>query len=383
MTKYIHQLSDWPNFRWDQEALAGLLANVRLRQGRMLGRMESLGFSQRNETMLKALTDDVVKSSEIEGEILNSDQVRSSIARKLGLDIAGLMPSDRRVDGVVQMVLEATQNYAQPLSKERLFSWHKALFPEPSRNIQVGLWRDDAKGPLQVVSGAIGRERVHYEALAADRLEAEMAAFLEWANQPNDIDPVLRAAKAHLWFVTLHPFDDGNGRIARAIADWALARSENSPQRYYSMSAQIRRERNDYYEVLERTQKGHSDNRGTRPAATGTLDITAWMKWFLECLDRAIAGAEDSLATVFRKDQFWKTHAQLNLNERQKFMLNKLLDGNFEGKLTSSKWAKMAKCSQDTAQRDITELMNHGILEKEPAGGRSTSYLLKNAPGSA
>lgn len=365
MTKYIHQLPDWPNFRWDQEALSGLLAGVRLRQGRLLGRMESLGFSQRSETMLKTLTDDVVKSSEIEGEILNSDQVRSSIARKLGLDIAGLMPSDRRVDGVVQMVLEATQSYAQPLSKERLFGWHKSLFPDPSRNIQVGLWRDDAKGPMQVVSGAIGRERVHYEAPAADRLESEMAAFLNWANQPNDIDPVLRAAKAHLWFVTLHPFDDGNGRIARAIADWALARSENSPQRYYSMSAQIRRERKDYYEVLERTQKG-------------TLDITEWMKWFLGCLDRAIAGAEDSLATVFRKDQFWKNFAQLNLNERQKYMLNTLLDGTFEGKLTSSKWAKMAKCSQDTAQRDIIELMNYNILEKEPAGGRSTSYSLKS-----
>lgn len=344
--------------------MLGLLANVRLRQGRLIGRMESLGFSQRNEALLKTLTDDVVKSSEIEGEILNSDQVRSSIARKLGLDIAGLLPSDRRVDGVVQMVLEATQNFAQPLSKERLFDWHKALFPEPSGDIQVGLWRDAAKGPMRVVSGAIGRERVHYEAPAADRLETEMAAFLEWANQPNDIDPVLRAAKAHLWFVTLHPFDDGNGRIARAIADWALARSENSSQRYYSMSAQIRRERKDYYEVLERTQKG-------------TLDITEWMKWFLECLGRAIGGAGDSLATVFRKDQFWKTHVQLALNERQKSMLNKLLDGAYEGKLTSSKWAKMAHCSQDTAQRDIRDLMDHGILEKEPAGGRSTSYLLK------
>ena len=364
MTKYIHQLPGWPDFSWDQGALSGLLADVRLRQGRLIGRMESLGFSQRNEALLKTLTDDVVKSSEIEGEMLNSDQVRSSIARKLGLDIAGLLPSDRRVDGVVQMVLEATQNFAQPLSKERLFDWHKALFPEPSGAIQVGLWRDAAKGPMRVVSGAIGRERVHYEAPAADRLETEMAAFLEWANQPNDIDPVLRAAKAHLWFVTLHPFDDGNGRIARAIADWALARSENSSQRYYSMSAQIRRERKDYYEVLERTQKG-------------TLDITEWMTWFLECLGRAIGGAEDSLAAVFRKDQFWKTHVQLALNERQKSMLNKLLDGAFEGKLTSSKWAKMAHCSQDTAQRDIRDLMDHGILEKEPAGGRSTSYLLK------
>lgn len=364
MTKYLHQLLDWPNFHWDQKALAGLLSSVRLRQGSLIGRMESLGFSQRNEAMLKTLTDDVVKSSEIEGEILNSDQVRSSIAKKLGMDIAGLLPSDRRVDGVVQMVLEATQNYAHPLTKERLFGWHKALFPDPSRSIQVGLWRDDARGPMQVVSGAIGRERVHYEAPAADRLEAEMTAFLEWANEPSGMDPVLLAAKAHLWFVTIHPFDDGNGRMARAIADWALARSENSPQRYYSMSAQIRRERKEYYDVLERTQKG-------------PLDITEWMNWFLECLDRAIAGAEGSLATVFRKDQFWKTYAHLGLKERQRFMLNILLDGTFEGKLSSSKWAKMAKCSQDTAQRDIVELVGHGILAKNSAAGRSTNYSLK------
>lgn len=366
MTKYLHQLLDWPNFHWDQKALAGLLSSVRLRQGSLIGRMESLGFSQRNEAMLKTLTDDVVKSSEIEGEILNSDQVRSSIAKKLGMDIAGLLPSDRRVDGVVQMVLEATQNYAQPLTKERLCGWHKALFPDPSRSIQVGLWRDDARGPMQVVSGAIGRERVHYEAPAADRLEAEMTAFLEWANEPCGTDPVLMAAKAHLWFVTIHPFDDGNGRMARAIADWALARSENSPQRYYSMSAQIRRERTEYYDVLERTQKG-------------PLDITEWMNWFLECLDRAIAGAEGSLAAVFRKDQFWKTYAHLGLKERQRFMLKKLLDGTFEGKLSSSKWAKMAKCSQDTAQRDIIELVDHGILAKDSAAGRSTSYSLKSS----
>lgn len=365
MTKYIHHLLNWPNFCWDQEALAGLLSNVRLRQGNLIGRMESLGFSQRNEAMLKTLTDDVVKSSEIEGELLNSDQVRSSIARKLGMDIAGLLPSDRRVDGVVQMVLEATQNYAQPLTKERLFGWHKALFPDPLKNIQVGLWRDDARGPMQVVSGGIGHERVHYEAPTADRLEAEMKSFLEWANTPNGIDPLLKAAKAHLWFVTIHPFDDGNGRVARAIADWALARSENSPQRYYSMSAQIRRERKDYYDVLERTQKG-------------SLNITEWMNWFLECMDRAIRGAEDSLATVFRKDKFWKTYAHLGLKDRQRVMLNKLLDGTFEGKLTSSKWAKMAKCSQDTAQRDIVELVDQAILTKDSAAGRNTSYSLKS-----
>jgi len=328
--------------------------------------MESLGFPQRDEAMLKTLTLDVVKSSEIEGETLNPDQARSSIARRLGLDIAGLVPADRRVDGVVQMALEATQNYAKPLTAERLFGWHTALFPVAPQNVRVGAWRNDARGPMQVVSGAIGRERVHYEAPPAERLDAEMAPFLEWANRTGDIDPVLRASEAHLWFVTIHPFDDGNGRIARAISDWALARSENSSQRFYSMSAQIRLEHKAYYETLERTQKG-------------TLDITEWMDWFLACLDRAISGTEKSLAAVFKKDQFWKTHAAVALNERQRLILNKLLDGNFEGKLTSTKWAKLAKCSQDTAQRDIVDLIGHGIMVKDSAGGRSTSYSLRDS----
>ncbi len=364
MSQYIHQGSDWPNFHWNQEALAVPLAGVRLRQGRLIGRMEGLGFAQRDEAMLQTLTQDVVKSCEIEGEMLNPDQVRSSIARRLGMDIAGLMPSDRRVDGVVQMTLEATRNYAQPLTKERLFGWHAALFPDAPANIRAGAWRDDAKGPMQVVSGAIGRERVHYEAPAAGRLEAETAVFLDWANRTGGIDPVLGAAQAHLWFVTVHPFDDGNGRIARAIADWALARSEGGARRCYSMSAQIRRERQRYYEVLEQTQKGG-------------LDVTDWMLWFLGCLDRAIAGAEASLAVVFERDRFWKTHARLALNERQRLMLNKLLDGDFAGKLTSSKWAKLTKCSHDTAHRDIARLIGHGILVKETAGGRSTSYSLR------
>jgi len=365
MSRYIHQLPDWPKFYWNQETLAALLAAVRHRQGRLIGRMESLGFPQRDEAVLQTLTLDVLKSSEIEGEILNPEQVRSSIARRLGMDIAGLVPADRRVDGVVQMTLEATQNYAKPLTTERLFSWHAALFPEAASKIRVGAWRDDAKGPMQVVSGAMGRERVHYEASSAERLDAEMAAFLEWANKTDDLDPVLRAAQAHLWFVTIHPFDDGNGRIARAIADWALARSENSSQRFYSMSAQIRRERKEYYDILEKTQKG-------------TLDVTEWMEWFLGCLDRAIVGTETALATVFRRDQFWKTHANVSFNERQRLILNKLLDGDFEGKLTSSKWAKLAKCSQDTAHRDILDLVEHGILLKDSAGGRSTSYSLKD-----
>lgn len=326
--------------------------------------MESLGFSQQDEAVLQALTQDVVKSSEIEGEILDPDQVRSSIARRLGIDIAGLKPADRRVEGVVQMTLEATQNYAQPLTKERLFGWHMSLFPAPKASIKAGSWRDDSKGPMQVVSGAIGRERVHFEAPAANRLEHEMTTFLDGANRAGDIDPLLRAAKAHLWFVTIHPFDDGNGRIARAISDWALARSENRARRYFSMSAQIRLERKTYYEFLESAQKG-------------TLDITAWMTWFLGCLDRAIAGAQTSLAFVLEKDRFWKAHNHISINERQRLMLNMLLDGDFKGKLTSTKWAKLTKCSHDTAQRDIVNLIEHGILGKDSAGGRSTSYSVK------
>lgn len=364
MRKYIHDLTDWPDFRWKQEALTEPLANVRLRQGQLIGSMESLGFTQQNEAVLQALTQDVVKSSEIEGEILNPDQVRSSIARRLGIDIAGLTPADRRVDGVVEMTLEATQNYAQPLTKERLFGWHRALFPIAPPNIQVGRWRDDARGPMQVVSGAIGAERVHYEAPAAERLDQEMSAFFQWANGTGDIDPLLRAAKAHLWFVNIHPFDDGNGRIARAIADWALARSENRTRRCYSMSAQILLERKAYYEILE-------------SAGKGTLDVTDWMLLFLACLDRAIARAQASLKSVLEKDHFWKTYAHLTLNDRQKQMLNRLLDGSFKGKLTSTKWAKMTKCSHDTAQRDIVNLIEHGILIKDSAGGRSTSYSLK------
>jgi Fic family protein len=368
ISRYIYDRPDWPNLHWDAETLTAPLAEVRLRQGRLIGKMEALGLSQRNEALLQTLTQDVVKSSEIEGESLDTDQVRSSIARRLGLDIAGLTPSDRRVDGVVEMSLEATQNYAQPLSRERLFDWHAKLFPASPAGIKIGAWRDDAKGPMQVVSGAIGRERVHYEAPPAARVDAEMKAFLSWANRTGDVDPVLRAAKAHLWFVTIHPFDDGNGRIARAVADWALARSENSARRYYSMSAQIRRERKNYYDILEHTQKG-------------SLDVTDWMRWFLACLDRAIAGAEAALENVFEKDRFWKTYARVALNERQRAMLNTLLDGTFEGKLTSSKWAKMAKCSQDTAHRDIVELIGHGILVKDAAGGRSTSYRLKRPAG--
>ncbi len=365
MMRYIHSLEGWPQFRWSQERLAGQLAAVRHRQGRLIGRMESLGFPLRSEAILQTLTEDVLKSSEIEGEILDKEQVRSSIARRLGLDTGALAPADRHVDGVVEMVLDATQKFDTPLSRERLFGWHAALFPtgwSGMARIKIGAWRDGSAGPMQVVSGAIGRERVHYEAPEAKRLAAEMKTFLAWFNGKATTDPVLKAGIAHLWFVTIHPFEDGNGRIARAIADMALARSEQSPQRFYSMSAQIRRERNAYYDILERTQKGD-------------LDITAWLEWFLGCLDRAFDGAETILAGVLRKARFWKQHADAPFNDRQRAIINRLLSG-FEGKLTSSKWAKIEKCSPDTALRDINDLLERGILTRDAGGGRSTSYSL-------
>jgi len=363
--KYIHQEAGWPKFTWDQEKLSPRLADVRHRQGRLIGRMEGLGLVLRKEAELETLTLDVLKSSEIEGELLNPDQVRSSIARRLGMDIAGAVPADRNVEGVVEMMLDATQNYDKPLTADRLFGWHSALFPtgrSGMHRIVVGAWRDDARGPMQVVSGPIGKEKVHYEAPSARRLNAEMSRFLAWANKKDGTDPVIRAALAHLWFVTIHPFDDGNGRIARAIADWALARSEGSSQRFYSMSSQMRAERKTYYDILEKTQKA-------------SLDVTEWMAWFLDCLGRAISGTESTLASVFRKARFWEKNAGKTINERQKLMLNKLLDG-FEGKLTSTKWAKIAKCSQDTAQRDIQGLIEQRVLVKDAAGGRSTGYSL-------
>ena len=348
-----------------------MLAHARHRQGRLIGRMEGLGFVSQNEAVLATLTQDVLKSSEIEGEILNRDQVRSSIARRLGNDIAGAIPADRDVEGVVEMMLDATQHFAEPLTQERLFGWHAALFPTGYGGIhliRVGTWRDDSRRAMQVISGPISREKIRFEAPAAKRLQHEMDAFLAWVNNAKSangnevIDPVLKAALAHLWFVTIHPFDDGNGRIARAIADWALARSEGSSQRFYSMSSQIRVERRAYYDMLERTQKS-------------TLDITEWLVWFLACLDRAITATEATLGAVFRKAAFWDKNAGGAINQRQKKMLNKLFDG-FEGKLTSTKWAIIAKCSQDTAQRDIQGLIDQGILVKDAAGGRSTRYSL-------
>ena len=362
---YIHQIDGWPNFSWQEDALATKLADVRHRQGRLIGKMEGLGFKLREEAVLRTLTDDVVKSSDIEGETLDKDQVRSSIARRLGMDVAGLIPSERNVEGVVEMMLDATQNYTSPLTKDRLFGWHAALFPtgrSGMSKIIVGNWRDDSEGPMQVVSGPYGKEHVHYEAPKAVLLPEEMDKFLDWIESKNTNDPVINAAIAHLWFVTIHPFEDGNGRIARAIADLALARSENSNQRFYSMSSQIRAERNQYYEVLEHTQKGD-------------LDISDWLHWFLDCLDRAINQAEQTLAAVIGKAKFWETANTFSLNDRQRAMLNRLLDG-FEGKLTSTKWAKITKSSQDTASRDIKDLMEKGLMIRGPAGGRSTSYEL-------
>ena len=363
---YIHERKEWPGFKWEQGRLAALLGDVRHLQGRLLGRMEGLGFDLREEATLQALTQDVVKSSEIEGERLDIETVRSSIARRMGLEVGALRPIDRNVEGIVDIMLDATKKFDKPLTQERLFGWHGALFPTGRSGLQsiaVGAWRRKESGAMQVVSGPIGREKVHFEAPSHDRLNAEMAAFLKWFNSPAEMDLVLKSALAHFWFVTIHPFEDGNGRIARAIADLMLARSENTAQRFYSMSAQIQQERNAYYDVLEKSQKG-------------TLDITGWLEWYLNCLKRAINASDKLLEVVLTKDRFWKLHKGESFNERERKVINRLLDG-FEGKLTSSKWAKLAKCSQDTAGRDINDLLERKILAREAAGGRSTSYVLR------
>ncbi len=362
---YIHERPEWPQLFWDSEAITGPLGEVRHRQGRLLGRMQALGFRLRDEAVLLTLTEDVVKSSEIEGEKLDRDEVRSSIARRLGMDVGGVKPADRNVEGVVEMMLDATRHYDQPLTEERLFGWHASLFPtgrSGMRKIRAGMWRDDIDGPMRVVSGAAGRERVHFEAPVAARLEREMAGFLDWFNAGPEIDPVLKAGVAHLWFVTIHPFDDGNGRIARAIADLYLTRSEKSSQRFYSMSAQLQQERNTYYDMLEETQRDG-------------MDITPWLTWFLACLGRALDSAETLLTSVLAKARFWESLSTVPLNERQRLVLNRLLD-RFEGKLTTSKWAKLTKSSPDTALRDIVYLVERGILVRSTEGGRSTSYAL-------
>jgi len=366
MAVFIYQLPGWPSFNWNAEQVNLLLTEVRHQQGKLLGRMDRLGFTLQSEATLETLTLDVLKSSEIEGEILNAEQVRSSIARRLGIDIAGVVSSDRYVEGVVEMMLDATQHFEQPLTEERLFGWHAALFPagrSGMNKIIVGAWRaNPPHDPMQVVSGAMGKETIHYEAPAAELLPDETNQFLQWFNEASNTDPVLKAAIAHLWFLTIHPFDDGNGRIARAVADMQLARADGTAQRFYSMSAQIRKERNGYYTILEKTQRGN-------------LDITEWLEWFFHCLRRALNASEEILSLVLKKASFWKTHEKTIFNQRQVLLLNKLLDG-FEGKLTTLKWAKIAKCSHDTALRDINDLIEKKVLAKEEAGGRSSSYVL-------
>ena len=363
---WIHEHPDWPAFTWDAETLASRLADIRHRQGRLLGRMESLGFELRREASLETLTTEVVTSSAIEGETLNPEEVRSSIARKLGIEIGGYVSVGRDVEGIVEMMIDATRNFDRPLTRERLFDWHAALFPTGRTGMQritVGAWRPASAGPMQVVSGPAGKERLHFEAPAADRLEAEMARFLGWFEEGTGTDPVLKAGIAHLWFVTIHPFEDGNGRIARAIADMALARADGMRERFYSMSAQIETERADYYAQLERQQRG-------------SVDITGWLAWFLDCLGRAIGSAEETLSAVLYKAEFWGIANREPVSDRQRLVLNRMLDPAFEGYMNTSKYAKLAKCSNDTALRDIGDLVDRGLLVKNPSGGRSTSYRL-------
>ncbi len=365
---YIYQNANWPNFIWDNKSLLIPISKVRNLQGKLIGKMEAIGFSLREEAMLETLTLDVLKSNEIEGDILNPNQVRSSIARRLGMNISGLIPSDRYVDGVVEMMLDATQKYKQSLTKERLYNWHAALFPTGRTGIHkitVANWRKDENGSMQVVSGPIGKEKMHYQAPPAKLVDNEISSFLEWFNSETAIEPVIKSGLAHLWFVTIHPFDDGNGRIARAIADMQLARADMTNQRFYSMSAHIERQKKKYYDILEKTQKG-------------SMNITGWLQWYCGCLNRALETTDETLINVLNKAKFWEKHSATIINERQKLMINKLLD-NFFGKLNTSKWAKITKCSQDTALRDIQDLIEKGILIKESGGGRSTSYKLNIA----
>ena len=363
MAKYIYQSANWPHFTWNEREIQVILGKVRHLQGKLLGQMSVLGFSEKEETMLSTLTLDVLKSSEIEGEQLNYEQVRSSIARRLGIEYAGMVYSDRNVEGVVEMMLDATQNYNQPLDEERLFGWHSALFPSGRsgmHKIDTGCYRT---GEMQVVSGPMGKEKVHYQAPPPSVVKTEMDVFLNWFNNDSEIDLVLKAAIAHFWFIIIHPFDDGNGRIARTISDLLLARADESSQRFYSLSSQILVERKVYYEILQKVQ--HSNG-----------DITEWLLWFLNCLYKAIISTEDTVQKILYKAEFWDKNKETILNSRQRMMLNKLFDG-FIGKLNTSKWAKISKCSQDTALRDILDLIGKGILIKSEDGGRSTNYELK------
>lgn len=364
MAKYIYQNKDWTRFTWQDDAINAIFGEVRNLQGRIIGQMNSMGYDFKEEATLKNITMDVLKSSEIEGEFLNYEQVRSSIARQLGMDVAGMVPVPRNVDGIVQMMLDATRNFTKDLTEDRLFGWHSALFPigrSGIYNIEVGAYRS---GEMQVISGSMGNEKVHYEAPGPGVVKSEMDKFIAWFNADSKTDPVLKAAIAHLWFVTIHPFDDGNGRIGRALTDMLLTLADGHAERYYSMSNQIAKERNKYYAVLEKVQ--HSDG-----------DITAWMVWFLHCLNGALQETEHTLKHILNKANFWLKNVNLNVNERQRFMLNKMLDG-IEGKMKTVKWAKMAKCSHDTALRDIRDLMNKSVLHQEEAGGRSTNYELND-----
>lgn len=362
---YLHQNKGWPNFKWDSDTLLPYVSKVRDLQGRLIGRMEGMGFVLRKEAVLETLTEDVVKSSEIEGELLDPEQVRSSVARRLGMEISGLPNASRGVEGVVEMMLDATQKYNDPLTKDRMCGWHAALFPtgrSGMNKITVGDWRKDEQGPMQVVSGAIGKEKVHYTAPEAPRLEEEMKRFIKWFNTDKSMEPVIRSAIAHLWFVSIHPFDDGNGRIARAIADSQLARADRTNQRFYSMSAQIMRSKKGYYNILETTQKG-------------SIDISQWLVWYFERLVDALEATNETLSKIMVKAKFWELHKNTQFNKRQIEMINKL-QGDFVGKLHSSKWAKMTKVHRDTARRDIQDLIEKGVLSDPGAGGRSTNYIL-------
>ncbi|MBK6526956.1 MAG: Fic family protein [Crocinitomicaceae bacterium] len=366
--KYVYQYTNWPEFYWDEKEVTFLLGKVRNLQGRLVGKMETLGFELKTEALMQTMTLEVLKSSEIEGAVFNYEEVRSSLARQLGLKYSGMVNSGRDVDAVVEMMLDATQHADEKLTHDRLFGWQSALFPNGRSGmykILVGKYRNDSTGPMQVVSGAMGKERVHFQAPAAKNLKSEMTHFLKWFNGDDQLDLVLKAGLAHFWFVTLHPFDDGNGRLARALTEMLLTRSDGSSQRFYSMSAQIKLERKAYYAVLEKSQKGD-------------LDVTNWLRWFLNCLMNSLLAADQILSRTLKKHQFWNTHAKTLLNERQKKILNKLLDG-LDGKLNTSKWAKMTKCSTDTALRDVTDLMTKKILRKETGGGRSTNYDLVKA----
>jgi Fic family protein len=368
---YIHQLEAWPEFKWNQAKIVNLLSEIRHLQGKLIGQMNAVGFKFQDEAALANLTEDVVKTSEIEGEILNKEQVRSTIARRMGIDIGVSLKVDRNIEGIVEIMLDATRHYAMPLTKDRLFGWHAALFPTGRtgmRRIATASWRTPESGTMQVISGAFGREKVHFEAPSYDKVPEEMEKFIAWFNADTGIDLVLKAAVAHLWFLTIHPFEDGNGRIGRVMVDMLLARSERCERRFYSMSAQIQKDRKQYYLQLEQSQKG-------------SLDISTWIEWFLGCLRRAIEASEVTVGSIFQKAKFWQAHESEHINERQRKIINLMLEG-FDGQLTSSKWAKICKCSQDTAGRDISDLLVKNILQKGDASGRSVHYFLRGSNSS-